>query len=54
MALEESKSVQQKLQEENANLEDRVKKYELQLQEAGLTGSSVSAPQLPVLEQEVC
>lgn len=45
--------MQQTLQEENSNLEGRVKKYELQLQAVGLTGRSVSAPQLYALEQEV-
>ena len=54
MTIEEAKSVQQALQEENFNLEGRMKEYELQMEEAGLTGSSVSAPHLHALEQEVC
>ena len=54
MALKEAKSVQQTLQEENSNLKGKVWKYELQLQAAGLTGSSVSGPHLHALEQEVC
>ena len=53
-SLEEAKSVQQILREEKINLEGRVRKYELQMEEAGLTGSSISAPQLHALEQEVC
>ena len=54
VALEEAKSVQQTLREEKLNLESRVRKYELQMEAAGLTWSSVSAPQLHALEQEVC
>ena len=55
MALEEARSEQQKLQEENSNLKGKVRKYELQMQVAGLTGIGASdAPQLHAQEQEVC